>query len=181
MADRARESAVRTIRNTCLALRESAGTWTATFACAVAVCTATAACSVLPTEPSLADIPTTPKTSVQSVLQGSTIRRADMTEAQIACARNTGLTHAHPSWHGFEDAVMESIGTERYQITFTDVPVDRLLQITVWDQNWCDTEPLGFVKSGMSANGLPLKQNWFLDVVQPGFEFSVDASGRVRQ
>ena len=77
---------------------------------------------------------------------------------------------------------MEPIGPDRYEIAFDNVPVGQRLWFTVTDQNWCATgAAIGVATSGVSANGIALVQNWWIDAVQPGFEFSIDASGTVTQ
>ncbi len=130
-----------------------------------------------------ADGPVTPTpafTTVRFILSESTTRRTDLSAGQTICANNTGLTHIHASWQGFQDAFMEPVGTDRYQITFTNVPVNQRQQVTVSDQNWCVFGgPIGVAASGVTANGATLKQNWWLDATQPGFEFSIDPSGLI--
>lgn len=77
---------------------------------------------------------------------------------------------------------MEPVGTDGYQITFTNVPVNERQQISVSDQNWCIFGgPVGIASAGISANGTTLRQNWWLDPTQPGFEFVVSQSGQITQ
>lgn len=124
--------------------------------------------------------PTPAFTTVRFILTESTARRTDLSAGQIICANNTASTHIHPSWQEFQDAIMEPVGTDRYQISFTNVPVNQRQQVTIADQNWCIFGgPIGVAASGVTANGATLKQNWWLDATQPGFEFTVDPSGLI--
>lgn len=126
--------------------------------------------------------PTPATTTLRLVLLSPTTRRPDLGPDQIGCANNSGATHVHPSWQGFQDANMQPVGSDRYEITFDRVPVGERLWLTITDQNWCIAgASIGVAASGVSVNGTSLAQNWWIDAIQPGFEFTIDASGKVTQ
>jgi len=69
-----------------------------------------------------------------------------------------------------------------WQITFDDVPIDEAVRIRINDKNWCDRTATGAVLAEVTANGVPLVQNTTTPGgEEPGFAFTVDASGRVEQ
>lgn len=123
--------------------------------------------------------PTPTVDTVRFVLRASTTRRADLTSSQVQCAENTGATHLHASWRQFLDTHMDPVGADRYQVTMTDVPVGQVVQITVWDQNSCAGEAIGYVRTGVSANDVDLRPIAAAGNAEPGFAFSVDGRGRV--
>jgi hypothetical protein len=123
--------------------------------------------------------PTPTIDTVRFVLRASTARRSDLTPSQIQCADSTGATHLHASWRQFLDTPMDPVGNDRYQVTMTDVPVGQVVQITVWDQNSCAGESIGYVRTGVSANDVDLRPIAAAGNAEPGFAFTVDGRGRV--
>ena len=69
------------------------------------------------------------------------------------------------------------------KISLTDVPVGASVSFRVNDQNWCDQNPTGAVLRNVFANDVQLAQNTLTpgSGQEPGFAFTVDAAGRVRQ
>lgn len=131
------------------------------------------------------DSPTRPSETVATVrlvFRGPTARRSDLPSSAQACVNGVGATHTHPSWRGFAAIPLQAVPPDRYEITFTDVPVDTTVSLRVNDQNWCDRNPTGAVLQGVFANEVPLVQNTLTpgSGQEPGFAFTVDASGRVR-
>jgi hypothetical protein len=121
--------------------------------------------------------------TVRIVFLGSTARRSDLPASAQACVAAVGATHTHPSWRGFAGIPLQPVPPDRYEITFTDVPVETAVSLRVNDQNWCDRNPTGAVLQDVLANGVALVQNTLTpgSGQEPGFAFTVDAAGRVRQ
>ncbi len=123
--------------------------------------------------------PTPTIDTVRFVLRAPTARRPDLTLTQLQCADNTGATHLHASWRQFTDVPMEPVGADRYQVTMSDVPVGQVVQITVWDQNSCADDAIGYVRQGVSANDVDLRLIPTAGNGEPGFSLTVDGRGRV--
>lgn len=72
---------------------------------------------------------------------------------------------------------------DRYEITFDDVPVDTRVSFRINDQNSCDENPTGAVTRNVFVNNAALVQNTTTPGQgdEPGFAFSVSATGRVTQ
>jgi hypothetical protein len=132
---------------------------------------------------SLSPSPTPLTATVSIVFRGPTARRADLPASAQACVQGVGATHTHPSWRGFAGIPLQATPPDRYEISFADVPVDTSVSLRVNDQNWCDQNPTGAVLGNVFANGVPLVQNTLTpgSGQEPGFAFTVDAAGRVRQ
>src|SRR4029434_5788121 len=62
--------------------------------------------------------------SVRIVFMGSTARRTYLPSFADACVNGVGMTHIHPSWRGFAGIPLQPVPPDRYEISFTDVPVD---------------------------------------------------------
>jgi len=149
----------------------------------VLVSSTTAACSD-PTEP-------TPTRSVEIVFNGPVTTEAGLLPAFQDCASGVLVTRIHPSWRNYVavpmSAVLPGIGgatVERWQLTLNDVPVDETVKFRINDKNWCDQNATGAVLSDVTANGVALTQNTTTPGPvgeEPGFAFTVDASGQVRQ
>lgn len=132
------------------------------------------------------DTPTssTPATAtVRIVYRGATARRTDLPSSALACADAVGQTHTHPSWRNFAGIPLQPVPPDRYEITFDDVPVDTRVSFRINDQNSCDQNSTGAVTANVSANNVDLVQNATTpgNGDEPGFSFSVSASGRVTQ
>jgi hypothetical protein len=117
------------------------------------------------------------------VFVGSTTRRSDLPASTLACANGAGATHTHPSWRNFAAIPLQPVPPERYEITFTDVPVETRVSFRVNDQNWCDQNPTGAVTRNIFANDVALIQNATTpgNGDEPGFAFTVAANGRISQ
>ena len=128
--------------------------------------------------------PTSPSAvgaTVQFDYRASTTVSADLPPSTQACVNGVGRTHIHPSWRGFNRIDMQPVGTDLWQITFTDVPVAVRLSIRVSDPNVCAENATGAATQSVFANDVPL-----VDVVptpgtgtEPGLAFTADASGGV--
>jgi hypothetical protein len=121
--------------------------------------------------------------SVRVEFRGPTTRRADLPASAQSCVSGVGMTHMHPSWRNFEAIPLQPVPPDRYQITLNDVPIDRRVTFRVNDQNWCDDNPTGAVRSNVLANDVPLIQNTTTpgNGDEPGYAFSVARDGRVTQ
>jgi hypothetical protein len=131
--------------------------------------------------------PTTPTGSttatVRLVFVGSTARRTDLPASAQACVDGVGATHTHPSWRSFAGIPLQAVPPDRYEITFTDVPVSTGGSFRVNDQNACDENPTGAVTRNVFANDIRLVQNTTTpgNGDEPGFAFAVASNGAVSQ
>jgi hypothetical protein len=126
----------------------------------------------------------TPTRSVLIVYRGLVELRADFPASSRDCATNVLVTRVHPSWRTYTAVPMQAILPDTWQFTFTDVPVDEPVRFRINDKNWCDRNSTATVLSDVSANGVALTQNATTPGSagdEPGFAFTVDASGQVRQ
>ena len=94
-----------------------------------------------------------------------------------------GVTHTHPGWRNFAAIPLTAVPPDRYEITFTDVPVGARVAFRINDQNFCDQNPTGAVLRNVSANEVELVQNTTTpgNGDEPGFAFVLSANGRVTQ
>ena len=94
-----------------------------------------------------------------------------------------GVTHTHPGWRNFAAVPLTPVPPDRYEITFTDVPINARVSFRVNDQNFCDQNPTGAVLRNVFANDVELVQNTTTpgNGDEPGFALTVSASGRVTQ
>jgi len=83
--------------------------------------------------------------TVRIVFLGSTARRSDLPPSAQACINGVGATHTHPSWRNFAGIPLQPVPPDRYEIAFTDVPVDTRVSFRVNDQNACDENATGAV------------------------------------
>jgi hypothetical protein len=118
---------------------------------------------------------------VRFVFLGSTTRRTDLPPSAQACVNGVGTTHIHPSWRSFDGIPLTPVPPGRYELTFTDVPLDTQVSFRINDQNSCDQNPTGAVTSNVLANEVPLRQNATTPVDEPGFAFSVTRAGTITQ
>ena len=131
--------------------------------------------------------PTTPSGSttatVRIVFMGSTARRTDLPTSAQACVSGVGATHTHPSWRGFATIPMQPVPPDRYEISFTDVPINTRVSFRVNDQNACDENPTGAVTRDVLANNVRLIQNTTTPGSgdEPGFAFSIAPNGAISQ
>jgi len=127
--------------------------------------------------------PTATSATVRIVFQGSTARRTDLPPSAQACVNGVGATHTHPSWRAFAGIPLQAVPPDRYEITFDDVPVDMRVSFRINDQNSCDQNPTGAVNRNVFVNSVALVQNTTTPGQgdEPGFAFSVTATGRVTQ
>ncbi len=146
------------------------------IAAAVVVVTALMACSggTSPTSPSAG-------ATVEFDYRASTSVSPDLSPSMQACVNGVGRTHIHPSWRNFDRIDMRAVGTDLWQITFTDVPVAERLSIRVSDPNVCAENATGAATQNVFANDIHL-----VVVVptpgtgtEPGVAFTVDADGGV--
>ena len=145
---------------------------------AAAVCLALLGCddSTGPSGP-------TPPGAVRIAFLGSTARRTDLPSSAQACVNGVGPTHIHPSWRDFAGIPLQPVPPNRYEIVFTDVPIDTRVTFRVNDQNSCDQNPTGAVTSNVLVNDVRLVQNATTpgNGDEPGYAFSVTSSGVVTQ
>jgi hypothetical protein len=131
--------------------------------------------------------PTTPSGSttatVRIVFMGATARRSDLPPSAQACASGVGATHIHPSWRTFAGIPLQPVPPDRYEISFTDVPVNTRVSFRVNDQNACDENPTGAVTRNVLVNDIRLIQNTTTpgNGDEPGFAFAIAPNGTVSQ
>jgi hypothetical protein len=121
--------------------------------------------------------------TVRIVFLGSTARRTDLPASAEPCVNGVGATHIHPSWRGFAGIPLQSVPPDRYEMTFTDVPVGARASFRVNDQNACDENPTGAVTRNVFANDVRLAQNTTTpgNGDEPGYAFTVAANGTISQ
>jgi hypothetical protein len=137
-------------------------------------------------EPNGSSSPTTPSgsttTNVRIVLMGATARRTDLPTSAQACVSGVGGTHTHPSWRSFAVIPMQPVPPDRYEISFTDVPVNTCVSFRVNDYA-CDQNPTGAVTRNVSANDVQLIENTTTpgNGDEPGFALTVAPNGAITQ
>ena len=132
------------------------------------------------------DAPASPSESAMTlriVFAGSTTRRSNLPASAQACVSGVGLTHIHPSWRDFASIPLQAVPPDRYEITFTDVPIATRVSFRVNDQNSCDENPTGAVTRNIFVNDARLAQNTTTpgNGDEPGFAFTVTSNRMVRQ
>ena len=117
------------------------------------------------------------------VFLGATVRRADLPASAQECAGAVGVTHAHPSWRNFASIPLTPVPPDRYEIVFTDVPVNTRVSFRVNDQNSCDANPTGAVTQNIFVNDVRLVQNTTTpgNGDEPGFALTIAANGTITQ
>ena len=121
--------------------------------------------------------------AVRIVFLGSTTRRSDLPASAQSCANGVGSTHTHPSWRNFAAIPLQPVPPDRYEISFTDVPINTRVSFRVNDQNSCDENPTGAVTRNILVNDVRLVQNATTpgNGDEPGFAFMIAANGTVSQ
>lgn len=121
--------------------------------------------------------------TVRIVFLGPTARRSDLPSSAQACANAVGATHTHPSWRDFATIPLQSVPPDRYEITFTDVPVSTRVSFRVNDQNACDENPTGAVTRNVFVNEIRLIQNATTpgNGDEPGYAFTISSNGTISQ
>jgi hypothetical protein len=149
---------------------------TASWPIAAAAILASLACDDGPASPSQPP-------SVRIAFAGSTTRRSDLPPSAQPCVDGVGATHVHPSWRNFAAIPLQPVPPDRYEITFTDVPVGTRVTFRVNDQNSCDENPTGAVTRNVFANDVRLVQNATTpgNGDEPGYALTVAANGTVTQ
>ena len=93
------------------------------------------------------------------------------------CVNGIGVTHLHPEWRGFQALPLTAIGSDMWEITFSDVPLGSEQRIRVSDPNTCALNPTGASTMGVTANGRLLTR--IVDTpgsgIEPGLAFTVTA------
>ena len=121
--------------------------------------------------------------TVRVVFVGSTTRRPDLPAAAQGCAGGVGQTHIHPSWRNFAGIPLQPVPPDRYEITFTDVPVGTRVSFRVNDQNFCDENPTGAVLRNVFVNDIRMIQNTTTpgNGDEPGYALTIAANGTISQ
>jgi hypothetical protein len=145
---------------------------------AFTLCLATLACSGGPPSPTSSSA-----AIVRIVFMGATARRSDLPASAQACVNGVGATHIHPSWRNFEAISLQPAPPDRYEISFTDVPLGARVAFRVNDQNACDQNPTGAVTRNVFVNDVRLIQNTTTpgNGDEPGFAFTMAPNGTVSQ
>lgn len=121
--------------------------------------------------------------TVRIVFLGATTRRADLPASSQECVNGVGATHTHPSWRAFAGIPLQAFPPDRYEISFSDVPVGTRVSFRVNDQNACDENPTGAVTRNVIVNDVSLAQNTTTpgNGEEPGFAFTITATGTISQ
>ncbi len=119
--------------------------------------------------------------NVTIVYQAPTALDQSVADRFPVCVRAVGNTHIHASWRGFAASNLNAQGADRWEFSYSDVPVDQVLSFRVNDPNECDSDPNGAVTTNIFANAVRLT-----NVVgtpgngtEPGLSFSVNSNGTV--
>ena len=97
------------------------------------------------------------------------------------CVQGVNVTHLHAGWRDFQAFALTAMGPDRWEITFTDVPIGSEQRIRISDPNACALNATGASTEGVSANGTLLTR--VVDTpgtgIEPGLAFEVAANGSV--
>lgn len=138
-------------------------------------------------EPNDPSSPTTQSGSttvtIRLVFMGATARRTDLPASAQACVSGVGATHTHPSWRSFASIPLQPVPPERYEMSFTDVPVNMRVSFRVNDQNALHENPTGAVTRNVLVNDIRLVQNTTTpgNGDEPGFAFTIAPNGTISQ
>ena len=91
--------------------------------------------------------------TVTFVYSASTARRAGL---PTDCADFVGPTHIHPSWRQFAVTPLNAVGSDRWEITLADVPVDSVAAGPRQRRQRLLGEHTGYVLRNFTANGVAL-------------------------
>ena len=83
-----------------------------------------------------ADTLTAPASGFATVViayRASTSPRADLPASLQACIAGVGQTHVHPSWRGFGAFPLLAAAPDRWELSFSDVPVGPRLSLRISD------------------------------------------------
>ena len=121
--------------------------------------------------------------TVRIVFVGPTARRSDLSASAQACVTGVGPTHTHPSWRSFAAIPLQPVPPDRYEITFSDTPLNTRVSFRVNDQNWCDENPTGAVTRNVFVNNVQLIQNTTTpgNGEEPGFSLTILSNGTITQ
>ena len=97
----------------------------------------------------------------------------------LSCIAFSRPTHAHIGWRRFELVNFTAVGSDRWELTQTDVPVGPLNEFLISDPNACYDQEDGFATANVTANGVTLNSRDVPDGGGPGFGFRVSANGTV--
>ena len=98
--------------------------------------------------------------------------------------RDGSRCHSHPSELAqLPSDPLQPVPPDRYELTFSDVPVATRVSFRVNDQNACDENPTGAVTRNVFANEVRLIQNATTpgNGDEPGYALSVAADGTISQ
>ncbi len=119
--------------------------------------------------------------TVQFVYAASTATDPEVAANFPQCVQGVSVTHIHPSWRGYPAIPLTAVGAERWEISFSDVPVGGEQRIRISDPNTCALNPTGASTEGVSANGTLLTR--IVDTpgsgIEPGLAFRAAADGTV--
>ncbi len=78
---------------------------------------------------------------------------------------------------------LQAVPPDRYQITFSDVPIGTPVSFRINDQNSCDENDMGAVTRNVFANDVRLVQNTTTpgNGDEPGYALTVAANGAISQ
>jgi hypothetical protein len=152
------------------------------FALAALASVATLACDY-GNSPASPNPPASTTATARIVFAGPTARRTDLPTSAQACVNGVGATHIHPSWRDFAGIPLQPVPPDRYEIVFTDVPVNTTVSFRVNDQNSCDENPTGAVTRNILVNDIRLAQNATTpgNGDEPGYAFRIAANGTITQ
>ena len=126
------------------------------------------------------DAPTTFATVVFSY-SASTSTGPAVAAMHPQCVQGVNVTHLHAGWRNFQAFALTAVAPDRWEITFTDVPVESEQRIRISDPNACALNATGASTEGVSANGTLLTR--VVDTpgsgIEPGLAFELAADGIV--
>ncbi len=133
--------------------------------------------------PSRSTGPSGSTTAIRIVFVGPTARRSDLPASAQACIAGVGATHIHPSWRNFAGIPLQPVPPDRYEIAFTDTPVNERVSFRVNDQNSCDENPTGAVTRNVFVNDVRLIQNATTpgNGDEPGYALTISSNGTISQ